>query len=398
LITRKLGSVFTTKCSVKHEGPCFVPYSERPKKRTTPTKVMVLAQKFDPKRKFERTRKMMFLSEPASWDSTEGQTKRRKSETPHTPLKLARALKKAKPSKPLSTLFSLAPERHYSPTKDPRTPLHKPAYFDALPVTQRTSISTWKAPKSLSHTLSLPSPSPTLSNATTPIASSRNHHIKSGYPPIIGEDREKEVWRGQIVATPIPGFNARFLLIGGYHANHLALQSRLKVNGRIHFKTLNSFLPQMTSTSRKNVTFCEVHPTETADHDAYNQFCNHYKEIKRGAVYDQTKRLGWQVYIIPADVRAIEDRVFNNAFCCKPTPGIMTCLVIQYTDWKPSEAPPEPRRVRVKASKKPSRPRRRHKSSTTTTEATINTLLNAMDELEQKEFRLFASQTDPTKD
>jgi len=432
MITRKLGSMFSSKCAVKHEGACFLKWTLRPRNFSSPAKAMD-APKFDPTRKFSRTRKMMFMREPARPEITESVPKRRKIEqNPVSPV--------PHPSNKLmsSNTRNILPRPHQIPKRSPQHnylqhqpikerhqrrppvnifPQHPP---NQLPVIQRhpedhllppgspamlsgltpgmggVVLNRAPPPRPMTQPSIHPTPMPTPRNYVQPvIPTNHSPRFSGGYPPITGTDRNKEVWRGHLTATPVPSFHARFLLIGGYKMDHIPLQGELKMNGRIHFKNLNTFLPQITSSSRKNVTFCEVHPVSVADHQAYNQFCNHYKDLERGAVYDQTRTLGWQVYIIPADEEGVDTSVFVKAFCTPPTQGIMTCLVIRYTDWKPEGGP---QRVRVRTNKASADPRRRPVANIKPEPAPANTQMSAMNNREKsKQFGLFAAQTDPTK-
>jgi len=314
--------------------------------------------KFDPTRKYIPTTKMMFLSNHGHMKSSGILGSKSKSRS------ITASPVRTSPSNKLSysDLKIFKASKGWTKLEDPQTVIDSSEdLLDQLSSIQET----------LSMRTSLPAPTEHIhrsiasDNIKEPIMAKLSGHNKRRYHLLDVVDRGKEVWRGRIQGGEISAFNVRFLLIGGYNTNHLALPFFMQMNGRIKMNVLGSYLPQMTATTHKNVSLCEIHPLEMSDYNGYNLFCNHYKDIRRGAVFDQTKNLGWQVYILPADATGIEEDIYLDAFSCTPTPGIMSSLVCQYTDWTPP-------------IKKP---------STNQSNATVD-LLDAMAELEQEQHLL----------
>jgi len=148
----------------------------------------------------------------------------------------------------------------------------------------------------------------------------------------------QKIWQGKMCKSPACDEFAIYLklLAGEETISQLALanDADLKLKGRIKFDTLASYIPAMKKSSRKKIFLVEVHPGGSSETQAYNKFCQHYRELRRGAVIDLEKSHGVTMYIMPVidDLSPATLSAIRNNFNCFPPKGVMWGVVVQFPE------------------------------------------------------------------
>eukprot|EP00494_Astrolonche_serrata_P016445 UN16612 len=141
-----------------------------------------------------------------------------------------------------------------------------------------------------------------------PVQYIQGHNIPNRpIPAIPVAVSQKIIWKGRVGKSQASdGFELFLKFIAGHSIDQLNLPSdeELPSKGRIRFENLVEYLPRMKNSNRKHLSLAEVHPASRDFTHVYNNFCQYYREIKRGAVVDLEKKYGITIYIMPV----VEDR------------------------------------------------------------------------------------------